>query len=122
MNGWETIVLDLNTNKVKTYIPTPNGGDTHSGGFVRYNPDWTGELLADMGGPKRAVREIMQQRAVAAAAAAGGAVAVAAWRCSGRCGTRWRGGSRWSRRRAGARWSSSSGRGRYPPGTRADRF
>ena len=72
MNGWETIVLDLNTNKVKAYIPTPNGGDTHSGGFVRYNPDWTGELLADMGGPKRAVREIMQQRAAARPVAAAG--------------------------------------------------
>jgi len=72
MNGWETIVLDLNTNKVKTYIPTPNGGDTHSGGFARYSPDWTGELLADMGGPKRAVREIMRQRVAASAAAAGG--------------------------------------------------
>jgi len=70
MNGWETIVLDLNTNKVKTYIPTPNGGDTHSGGFARYNRDWTGELLADMGGPKRSVREIMRQRVAAAAAAA----------------------------------------------------
>ncbi len=56
MNGWETIVLDLNTHKVNAYIPTPNGGDTHSGGFVRYTPDWKGELLADMGGPKAAVR------------------------------------------------------------------
>jgi DNA-binding beta-propeller fold protein YncE len=75
MNGWETIVLDLKTNKVNAYIPTPNGGDTHSGGFVRYNPDWTGELLADMGGPKAAVRTIMRQRVAAraqAAAAAGG--------------------------------------------------
>ncbi|MBI4297852.1 MAG: YncE family protein [Chloroflexi bacterium] len=51
-NGWETIVLDLNTNKTKAYIPTPNGGDTHSGGFVRYNADWTGEVLLDQGGPK----------------------------------------------------------------------
>ncbi|MBI2304299.1 MAG: hypothetical protein HYU86_06075 [Chloroflexi bacterium] len=55
MNGWETIVLDLNTREVKNYIPTPNGGDTHSGGFVRYSADWTGELLTDMGGPKAAV-------------------------------------------------------------------
>jgi DNA-binding beta-propeller fold protein YncE len=70
MNGWETIVLDLNTNKVKTYIPTPNGGDTHSGGFVRYKADWTGELLADMGGPKQSVREIMRQRVAARVATA----------------------------------------------------
>ena len=65
MNGWETIVLDLNTHKVKAYIPTPNGGDTHSGGFVRYTPDWKGELLADMGGPKAAVRAIMRERVAA---------------------------------------------------------
>jgi cytochrome c553 len=72
MNGWETIVLDLNTNKVKAYIPTPNGGDTHSGGFMRYKTDWTGVLLADMGGPKEEMRGIMGQRAAARLAAAGG--------------------------------------------------
>ena len=66
MNGWETIVLDLNKLEVKTYIPTPNGGDTHSGGFARYTPDWKGELLADMGGPKAAMRATMRQRAAAA--------------------------------------------------------
>ena len=65
MNGWETIVMDLNTHKVNAYIPTPNGGDTHSGGFVRYTPDWNGELLADMGGPKAAVRATMRQRVAA---------------------------------------------------------
>jgi DNA-binding beta-propeller fold protein YncE/cytochrome c553 len=65
MNGWETIVLDLNTHKVSTYIPTPNGGDTHSGGFVRYTPDWKGELLADMGGPKGPMYATMRQRAAA---------------------------------------------------------
>ena len=70
MNGWETIVLDLNTHKVKAYIPTPNGGDTHSGGFVRYTPDWKGELLADMGGPKGAMYATMRQRAAAGQKAA----------------------------------------------------
>ena len=60
MKGWETIVLDLDTYQVTDYIPTPNGGDTHSGAFVRYNPDWTGELLCDMGGPKsQAVRDMI---------------------------------------------------------------
>ena len=68
MNGWETIVLDLATHKVTSYIPTPNGGDTHSGGFVRYSPDWTGELLSDMGGPKGEMLEIMRQRAAAGGA------------------------------------------------------
>jgi mono/diheme cytochrome c family protein/DNA-binding beta-propeller fold protein YncE len=65
MNGWETIVLDLNTHKVKNYIPTPNGGDTHNGAFVRYGADWKGELLADMGGPKAAVRTLMRERVAA---------------------------------------------------------
>jgi mono/diheme cytochrome c family protein len=83
MNGWETIVLDLNTHTVKAYIPTPNGGDTHSGGFVRYAPDWKGELLADMGGPKGPMYAAMRQRAAAVqkgapAPAAAAAVAPAA--------------------------------------------
>ena len=65
MNGWETIIMDLTTHKVIAYIPTPNGGDTHSGGFARYTPDWKGELLADMGGPKAAVRAVMRQRVAA---------------------------------------------------------
>lgn len=61
MNGWETIVLDLNTYQPKAWIATPNGGDTHSGGFIRYNPDFTGELLMDMGGPKsESVRELIR--------------------------------------------------------------
>jgi hypothetical protein len=60
MKGWETIVLDLDTLQTTDYIPSPNGGDTHSGGFVRYNPDWTGELLVDMGGPKsQSIRDII---------------------------------------------------------------
>jgi DNA-binding beta-propeller fold protein YncE len=51
MNGWDTIVLDLETLSPTDHILTPNGGDTHSGGFVRYEPDWTGQLMADQGGP-----------------------------------------------------------------------
>jgi DNA-binding beta-propeller fold protein YncE/mono/diheme cytochrome c family protein len=81
MHGWETIVLDLTTLQVKTYIATPNGGDTHSGGFVRYSADWKGELLADMGGPKAAMRAVMRQRAATArqqaATVAGGGPAAA---------------------------------------------
>ena len=65
MNGWEIIVLNLDTHEPTDYIATPNGGDTHSGGFIRYNADWTGELLVDMGGPKNAVREIMRERVAA---------------------------------------------------------
>jgi YVTN family beta-propeller protein len=73
MNGWETIVLDLKTNKPKAYIPTPNGGNTHSGGFVRYNADWTGEVQSDMGGPKSKTMKDMVKAKVAAAAAAAAA-------------------------------------------------
>jgi DNA-binding beta-propeller fold protein YncE len=52
MNGWDTIVLDLKTNKVNAHIPTPNGGNTHSGAFVKYTASWAGSLQSDMGGPK----------------------------------------------------------------------
>ena len=47
----ETIVWDMAKREVKARIASPNGGDTHSGGFVRFNPDFTGELLADKNGP-----------------------------------------------------------------------
>ncbi|MBI4202103.1 MAG: hypothetical protein HY532_03170 [Chloroflexi bacterium] len=53
MAGFETIVLDLATRTVEAYIPTPNGENTHSGAFVQYNPDWTGKVLADHGGPSK---------------------------------------------------------------------
>lgn len=62
MNGWETIVLDLENFAPSDWIATPNGGDTHSGGFVRYEPDFTGELLVDMGGPKsESIRALIRQ-------------------------------------------------------------
>ncbi|MBI4288622.1 MAG: hypothetical protein HY671_09375, partial [Chloroflexi bacterium] len=68
MNGWETIVVDLNTHKSVAWIPTPNGGNTHSGGFVRYNADFTGELLVDMGGPKsQSIWDTKKSRVAAAA-------------------------------------------------------
>jgi DNA-binding beta-propeller fold protein YncE len=66
MAGWETIVLDLNTFATKAYIPTPNGGDTHSGAFVQYAADWTGELMSDMGGPKsKTMQETIRSNAAA---------------------------------------------------------
>ena len=69
MNGWETIVLDLNTYTPKAWIPTPHLGDTHSGGFVRYNPDFTGELLSDQGGVKsESMRELVRAARDATAA------------------------------------------------------
>lgn len=51
----ETIVFDLAKREVKARIPSPNGGDTHSGAFVRYAPDFSGELLADQGGVHQAM-------------------------------------------------------------------
>lgn len=61
MNGWDTIVLDLNTFQPIDWIATPNGGDTHSGCFVRYGADWSGELLFDHGGPKsESMRELIR--------------------------------------------------------------
>ncbi len=72
MAGDETIVVDLKTRKVKAYIPSPNGGNTHSGAFVKYNADWTGKVLADHGGPQPdlyAARLDVIKAAAAAAAA-----------------------------------------------------
>jgi hypothetical protein len=71
MNGWETIVLDLNTHEVEAYIPTPNGGDTHNGAFVQYEADWTGTLLYDIGGPHTPEIWQMREDAVNARLAAG---------------------------------------------------
>jgi DNA-binding beta-propeller fold protein YncE len=48
----DIIVFDLQTRTVKTRIPDANGGDTHSGAFVRYNPDFTGQMLNDNSGPR----------------------------------------------------------------------
>ena len=66
---WETIVMDLATKQVKARIPSSNGGGTHSGGFVRYNPDFTGEVMADHGGPQKAAYRIRQEKAAALVAA-----------------------------------------------------
>ena len=66
---WETIVVDLNTYKVKARIPSPHGGDTHSGSFVRYKPDFTGEVLFDQGGPLATMRATMKANAEKLAAA-----------------------------------------------------
>lgn len=61
MNGWETIVLDLDTYTAKDWIMTPHGGDTHSGAFIRYGADFSGELLTDQGGVKaESVRELVR--------------------------------------------------------------
>jgi len=65
MAGNETIVLDIATNKVKAYIRTPNGGNTHSGFFMKYDASWKGELLADMLSPGPAQSKLMKEKAAA---------------------------------------------------------
>jgi hypothetical protein len=70
MKGWETIVVDVNTDEVLAYIPTPHGGDTHGMAFVWYDNGWdSGELMVDMGGPKsKTLQAEILSRAAAAAA------------------------------------------------------
>ncbi len=48
----EIIVWDMAKKEVVVRIPSANGGDTHSGGFVRFEPDFTAELVADKNGPR----------------------------------------------------------------------
>jgi DNA-binding beta-propeller fold protein YncE len=68
MNGWETIVLDIDTYTAVDWIATPAGGNTHSGAFVSYTSSWAGTLEADMGGPKSPEMWTVVQAKVAAAA------------------------------------------------------
>ncbi len=69
MNGWETIIVDLDTLEAVDWIPTVAGGNTHSGAFVRYDTSWNGVLESDMGGPKSPAmwEEVKAQVAAAAA-------------------------------------------------------
>jgi len=48
-SSFEVVVFDLDQRKVTARIPTPNGGSTHSGAFVRYT-GWSGEVLSDHNG------------------------------------------------------------------------
>jgi len=65
----EIIVFDTVERVVKTRIPTANGGDTHSGAFVSYTPDFVGTLLADNSG-RRASFLAKQLEAASALASA----------------------------------------------------
>lgn len=72
-SSFEVVVIDpskkdaLSRGEVKARIPMPDGGSTHSGAFVRYTPDGTGEVLSDHGGLQGAA---LAKRAELAAAAA----------------------------------------------------
>lgn len=77
-SSFETIIFDLSKKQsrgdfspegyVKDRIPTPNGGSTHNGAFVRYSADWTGRVLADQNGLHGAAlaakREILSKTAL----------------------------------------------------------
>jgi len=65
----EVIVIDMATKTIKARIPDANGGDTHSGAFVEYNPDFTGFMVNDLSGPRG---WFLEEIAAAAAAAAAG--------------------------------------------------
>jgi DNA-binding beta-propeller fold protein YncE len=49
-SSFEVVIWDMGTQQVTGRIPTPNGGSTHSGAFVHFNPDFTGEMLSDQNG------------------------------------------------------------------------
>ncbi len=68
-SSFEVVVWDMTNNQVKMRIPTPNGGSTHSGAFVWYKADGSGEVLSDQNGTHGEARDA--QAKIAAAADAG---------------------------------------------------
>ncbi len=68
-SSFEVVVWNMDQQTVTKRIPTPNGGSTHSGSFVWYKPDGTGEVLSDQNGTHFEARDA--QTKIAAAAAAG---------------------------------------------------
>ena len=64
---FETIVLNLDTYEVTDRIASPNGGDTHSGAFVRYTSSGAGTLLADHANPQAEMWADMRSMAQAVA-------------------------------------------------------
>ena len=74
MNGFETIVVSLDTFKPTDHIATPLGGDTHGMAFVWYDGGWdNGVLMGDMGGPKeQGFQDMVNELGTAARAAAEG--------------------------------------------------
>ncbi|MBI2906792.1 MAG: c-type cytochrome [Chloroflexi bacterium] len=49
-SSFENVIFDMAKQTVKARVPMPNGGSSHNGAFVAYNPDWTGELQSDTNG------------------------------------------------------------------------
>lgn len=55
--SFETVVFNMGDMAVSARIPMPNGGSTHGGAFIRYDADFTGEVLSDTGGLHGAARQ-----------------------------------------------------------------
>lgn len=49
-SSFEVVVWDMGDREVVARIPMPMNSSTHSGAFVRYEADFTGQLLADQNG------------------------------------------------------------------------
>jgi DNA-binding beta-propeller fold protein YncE len=49
-SSFEVVVWDMGNSAVKARIPMPNGGSTHSGAFVQYNSDFSGQVVSDQNG------------------------------------------------------------------------
>lgn len=49
-SSFEVAIFDMTAKKVSARIPMPSGGSTHSGAFVKYEPDFSGRVLSDQNG------------------------------------------------------------------------
>lgn len=59
-SSFEVVVFDMDLKEVTARLPTPNGGSTHSGSFVRYE-GWNGEVLSDQNGLQGAALRTKRQ-------------------------------------------------------------
>lgn len=55
--SFETVVWDIAKRAVKARIPNPLNGSTHNGAFVRYNPNFSGEVISDQNGLQGSARQ-----------------------------------------------------------------
>jgi hypothetical protein len=49
-SSFDNVIVNMGTQKVVAVVPQPAGGSSHNGSFVKYTPDWKGELLSDTNG------------------------------------------------------------------------
>ena len=65
-SSFEVVIFSMTTYEVIERIPLPMGASTHSGAFVQYNADFTGQVLSDPNGlhgpAKDAKKEIVAAR------------------------------------------------------------